>query len=47
MAKNVIITGSSHGIGAATAIAYAKNGFNVGVNFYKDEAGAEDTASKV
>ncbi len=47
MSKNVIITGASHGIGAATAIAYAKNGFNVGINYYKDQAGAEETAAKV
>ena len=47
MAKNVMITGASHGIGAATAIAYAKNGFNVGINYYKDEDGARATAAKV
>lgn len=30
--KNVLITGSSHGIGAAAAVAFAKEGYNVGVN---------------
>ncbi len=47
MARNVIITGSSHGIGAAAAIAFAKNGYNVGVNYHSDEAGAQATADKV
>jgi len=47
MAKNVIITGASHGIGAASAIAFAKNGFNVGINYFKDEEGAKATAAQV
>lgn len=44
--KNVLITGASHGIGAAAALAFAKEGCNVGVNFNKDRAGAEETAEK-
>ncbi len=47
MAKNIIITGSSHGIGAAAAIAFAEAGCNVGINYYKDRDGAEATAEKV
>ena len=47
MARNVIITGSSHGIGAAAAIAFAKEGYNVGVNYFKDQEGAQATAAKV
>jgi NAD(P)-dependent dehydrogenase (short-subunit alcohol dehydrogenase family) len=42
MSKNVLITGSSHGIGAAAAIAFAKNGYNVGVNGNKNPEGAEN-----
>ena len=47
MTKNIIITGASHGIGAAAAIAFAETGYNVGINYYKDCDGAEATAAKV
>ncbi|MDD5729223.1 MAG: SDR family NAD(P)-dependent oxidoreductase [Victivallales bacterium] len=47
MVKNILITGSSHGIGAAAAVAFAGAGYDVGVNYYKDCAGAEETAGKV
>jgi NAD(P)-dependent dehydrogenase (short-subunit alcohol dehydrogenase family) len=47
MTKKVLITGSSHGIGAATAIAFAKAGYHVGVNYFKDQKGAEETAQQV
>ena len=33
MKKSVLITGSSHGIGAACAIAFAKEGYDVGINY--------------
>ena len=36
MSKNALITGSSHGIGAATAIALAKEGYNVGITYCKN-----------
>ncbi len=45
--KRVFITGSSHGIGAATAIAFAKAGCKIGINCNKNPAGAEETAEKV
>lgn len=38
-----IVTGSSRGIGKATAIRLAQNGFYVTVNYSKDEQGAEET----
>ena len=38
--RNVLITGSSHGIGAAAAIAFAKLGCNVGINYSKSKEGA-------
>ncbi|MBP5288418.1 MAG: SDR family oxidoreductase, partial [Clostridia bacterium] len=46
MAENVLITGSSHGIGAAAALAFAEKGCNVGITFCKDPAGAETVAQK-
>ena len=45
--KKILITGSSHGIGAAAAIAFAKAGAAaVGVTCCKNPEGAEDTAKK-
>ncbi|MFC7528266.1 SDR family oxidoreductase [Actinoplanes sp. GCM10030250] len=42
-----IVTGSDSGIGEATAIALATAGFDVGVTFRSDSAGAEEVAGKV
>ena len=39
--KNVLITGASSGIGAATAIRFAQDGASVAINYYNDEAQAE------
>ncbi len=44
--KNVLITGSSHGIGAAAAIAFAKEGYNVGVTYFKNPDDAYEVAKK-
>ena len=41
MSKKALITGSSHGIGAATAIALAKEGYNVGITYCKNPEGAQ------
>ena len=41
MSKNALITGSSHGIGAAAAIALAKEGYNVGITYCKNPEGAQ------
>lgn len=46
MSKNVLVTGSSHGIGAATAIAFAEQGYNVGITYCKNPEGAEDVQKK-
>ncbi len=39
--KVLVVTGGSRGIGAATAIEAAKDGWRVAVNFLKDEAAAD------
>ena len=41
MARNVLVTGSSHGIGAAVAVEFAKRGENVGITYLKSPEGAE------
>ena len=46
MAKNALITGSSHGIGAATAVALAKEGYNVGVTYCKNPEGAQEVQAQ-
>ncbi|MBQ6136301.1 MAG: SDR family oxidoreductase [Kiritimatiellae bacterium] len=47
MARNILITGSSHGIGAGCAIAFARDeGANVGICGNKDAAGAEAVAKE-
>lgn len=40
---NVLVTGSSHGIGAAAAVAFAEKGYNVGITFCKNPEGAKNT----
>lgn len=42
-----LITGASRGIGAATAIALARAGWPVRVNYREDEAGAREVAGKI
>jgi 3-oxoacyl-[acyl-carrier protein] reductase len=43
----VLITGASRGIGAEIAIALAKMGFDIGVNYYTYQAGAQDVVNMV
>lgn len=45
--KTVLITGASSGIGAATAIAAARAGYDVAICYHSDKTGAETTAEKV
>ena len=47
MKKTVLVTGASRGIGAATAVYFAQNGFDVGINFLKDETAAKAVCDKV
>jgi NAD(P)-dependent dehydrogenase (short-subunit alcohol dehydrogenase family) len=42
-----VVTGSDSGIGEAIAVALAGGGFDVGVTYHSDRAGAESTAEKV
>ena len=45
MARNILITGSSHGIGAGCAVAFARDeGANLGICGNKNPAGAEEVA---
>ncbi|GAA3227573.1 SDR family oxidoreductase [Nonomuraea helvata] len=42
-----IVTGADSGIGKATAVALAEQGFDVGITYHRDREGAEDTAAQV
>ena len=42
-----MITGASHGIGAAAALAFGREGYNVGLNYFHSKEGAEDTAKRI
>jgi NAD(P)-dependent dehydrogenase (short-subunit alcohol dehydrogenase family) len=42
-----IVTGSDSGIGKATAVALARDGFDIGVTWHEDEEGATSTAQEV
>lgn len=44
MAKTVLITGASRGIGRSTAISFASRGYQVALNYCADTAAAEKTA---
>ena len=45
--KNVLITGATRGIGKATAIAFAKRGARVGLNFRSNTEEAKKTLSEL
>lgn len=45
--KNVLITGASRGIGKATAIAFAKKGAQVGINYRTNEEAAQEVIAEL
>ncbi|MGW5263093.1 SDR family oxidoreductase [Microbispora sp. NPDC004025] len=45
--KVAIVTGADSGIGRATAVTLAAQGFDVGVTYHRDEKGARETAGQV
>ena len=45
--KAVLVTGASRGIGKAIAIALARDGFNIGVNYNTNQKGAEDAVGQI
>lgn len=47
MARTAIVTGSDSGIGKATAVALARDGFDVGITWHDDAEGAAETAREV
>ncbi len=47
MSRKAIVTGSSAGIGKATAVALAQAGYDVGITWHEDEVGAKEVAGDV
>jgi len=47
MQKVALVTGSSKGIGQATAIRFAKDGYLVYVTYFTDEAGGKSTVTQI
>lgn len=45
--KRVLVTGSSSGIGAATAVLFARQGAFVGVHYFQTQSGGETTLAEV
>jgi NAD(P)-dependent dehydrogenase (short-subunit alcohol dehydrogenase family) len=45
--RTVLVTGASRGIGAAAAVACAERGWNVAVNYARDEPAAQAVAARV
>ena len=45
--KVAIVTASSSGIGQASAIMLAEQGFDIGITWRSDEKGAQETAKQV
>ena len=46
MRKTILVTGSSHGIGAATVEAFSKDGYDVGINYCHSPNDAMEVAAR-
>jgi NAD(P)-dependent dehydrogenase (short-subunit alcohol dehydrogenase family) len=46
-ARTVLVTGASRGIGAAAAVACAEKGWDVAINYARDESAAQAVAARV
>lgn len=47
MSKNLLITGASRGIGRATALLAAAQGWTVGINYRSDRAAADEVVAQI
>ena len=45
--KKVLVTGSSSGIGATTAVMFSRQGCFVGVHYFRTKRGGEKTVAQV
>ena len=45
--KVILVTGGSRGIGAAIALAAAKSGYTVGVNYVRNESAAQAVVEQI
>ena len=45
--RRVLVTGADSGIGKACAVALAEAGFDIGITWHGDRAGAQRTAGEV
>lgn len=43
----VLVTGASRGIGRAISVALAKDGFDIGVNYFSNEPGANEVVNEI
>jgi 3-oxoacyl-[acyl-carrier protein] reductase len=45
--RRALVTGASRGVGRGIAIGLAKAGWDAGINYFRDESGARQTASAI